>query len=96
MERMVGVKRERDGNSEDYEMMKRSTPLRRDPREDTNSMPLFLRKAHAVISNCPPDIGGWSASGDSFVIKEIERFAREIIPTTYKVLLFPFFLFIVF
>ena len=37
-----------------------------------------------LISNCPPDIGGWNEAGDAFVINDAERFSQEIIPTVYK------------
>jgi hypothetical protein len=41
-------------------------------------------QAHAVITACPPDIGGWSDDGESFIIKNVEVFARDVIPTAYK------------
>jgi hypothetical protein len=48
------------------------------------SQPLFLRKAFYMISNCDPNIAGWSKDGESFIVHDIERFAMEVIPTVYK------------
>ena len=63
-----------------YDM--RAAPRRR--KESTDEQPLFLRKAFAMISSCPPEIGGWSPVGETFLIKDPTRFAEEIIPTIYK------------
>ena len=49
-----------------------------------DQQPLFLKKAFNMISTCPPDIACWSDDGNSFVVKDPERMAAEIIPTVYK------------
>lgn len=49
-----------------------------------DSQPLFLRKAYNMISTCPPDIACWSEDGKSFIVKDPERMASDIIPTVYK------------
>ena len=48
------------------------------------SQPLFLRKAYNMISTCPQEIACWSEDGKSFIVKDPERMASEIIPTVYK------------
>ena len=45
---------------------------------------LFLMKAYHMISRCPSDIACWSEDGNSFIVKDPERMATEIIPTVYK------------
>jgi len=52
--------------------------------EEGTDQPLFLRKAYAMINSCPPEIGGWSAKGDSFYVKDVDAFASKVIPTFYK------------
>lgn len=44
----------------------------------------MCKQAHAVITSCPPEIGGWSEDGESFIIKDVDSFAKNIIPTAYK------------
>mmetsp|Transcript_16175 Transcript_16175/g.22282 ORF Transcript_16175/g.22282 Transcript_16175/m.22282 type:complete len:508 (-) Transcript_16175:1311-2834(-) len=66
----------------------RAAPRRRVTKEkdssESENQPIFLRKAYAMISNCPNDIGGWSDSGDTVIIKDVKRFEEQIIPTVYK------------
>jgi hypothetical protein len=64
----------------DYEM--RSAPRKR--VKDADEQPLFLRKAYAMISSCPPEIGGWSEKGETFIVKDVKAFSDKIIPTVYK------------
>ena len=49
-----------------------------------DQQPLFLKKAYNMISTCPSDIACWSEDGNSFIVKDPERMATEIIPTVYK------------
>ena len=49
-----------------------------------DDQPVFLRKAFAMVTNCPADIGGWSPNGDTVLVKDVDRFASEVIPTSFK------------
>jgi hypothetical protein len=78
----------------------RATPRRRSKAENGDDQPIFLKKAFAMISNCPKDIGlsshryfdrvsifftgGWSEDGETVVIRDVKRFEETIIPTMYK------------
>mmetsp|Transcript_1038 Transcript_1038/g.2012 ORF Transcript_1038/g.2012 Transcript_1038/m.2012 type:complete len:460 (+) Transcript_1038:88-1467(+) len=53
-------------------------------KDDDQASPVFLTKAFTMISSCPPEIGGWSAKGDSIIIRDTQQFAEKIIPTAYK------------
>jgi hypothetical protein len=46
--------------------------------------PLFLRKTYQMLENCPADIAGWSEKGDSFMIKDPDRFAQTVIPQYFS------------
>lgn len=48
------IKEEKDASSK-FEM--RAPPRRRAKGEDLEEQPVFLRKAYAMISSCPPEIG---------------------------------------
>jgi len=66
-----------------YDM--RAPPRRRIKNEDAaDDQPVFLRKAFAMITSCPPDIGGWSQKGDTVIIKDVKLFSDRVIPTAYK------------
>jgi hypothetical protein len=41
-------------------------------------------QAYDMITNCPSEIGGWSIEGTSFLVRDVDRFAAEVIPTAYK------------
>ena len=53
-------------------------------KDEESGQSLFLTKAHALISSCPAEIGGWTDDGSSFVIHDVDLFAKTIIPTVYK------------
>jgi hypothetical protein len=57
---------------------------RRKKDNHVDSQPLFLRKAFHMITNCPEEIAGWSTDGDSFIVRDVDKFAAEVIPTVYK------------
>lgn len=46
----------------------------------TNPTPIFLKKTYKMIDSCDPDIAGWSPDGLSFIVKDTEIFASDIIP----------------
>ena len=62
----------------------RALPRKRKEIEEDDQQPLFLRKVFSMISTCPPEIGAWSDHGETFVIKDSDRFSTEIIPTAFK------------
>lgn len=62
----------------------RAPPRRRTKGDEPEDQPLFLRKAFAMISSCPPEIGGWSEKGDTVIIRDVKQFAEKVIPTAYK------------
>ena len=37
-----------------------------------------------MIDRCDPDIATWSASGDNFVVKNVEKFASAVLPLYFK------------
>jgi len=46
--------------------------------------PIFLRKTYHMIDTCDPAIASWSEEGDTFVVKDTEKFASDIIPQFFK------------
>jgi hypothetical protein len=44
----------------------------------------FLSKTFHMIDNCPTDIATWSNSGDSFTIKDVQRFEKECLPKYFN------------
>jgi len=61
----------------------RALPRRR--KGDNEEKPtLFLQKAFSLVESCPVDIACWSKVGDTFVIKNTDKFSKEIIPKWYK------------
>ena len=55
------------------------------PKRDTErDIPVFLAKTYAMIDAATGDIVGWSPSGDSFIIRDCDRFTEEVIPRFFK------------
>ncbi len=50
----------------------------------SRDQPLFLRKTYQMLEASPPDIAEWSAKGDSFTIKDPDRFAQTVIPQYFS------------
>ena len=46
----------------------------------TNPTPIFLKKTYIMVDSCDPDICAWSADGMSFIVKDPDKFASDIIP----------------
>eukprot|EP00551_Chaetoceros_affinis_P008117 CAMPEP_0203683550 /NCGR_PEP_ID=MMETSP0090-20130426/47577_1 /ASSEMBLY_ACC=CAM_ASM_001088 /TAXON_ID=426623 /ORGANISM="Chaetoceros affinis, Strain CCMP159" /LENGTH=669 /DNA_ID=CAMNT_0050552699 /DNA_START=382 /DNA_END=2392 /DNA_ORIENTATION=+ len=53
-------------------------------KKDGNDAPVFLKKTYHMIDSCEPSIGSWSDDGDSFLVKDPDKFAKEIIPQFFK------------
>ena len=49
-----------------------------------DQQPLFLRKTYQMLETCPQGIACWSEGGDSFMIKDPDRFAAEVIPQYFS------------
>jgi len=50
----------------------------------SEAVPLFLRKTYHMIDTCDPKIASWADDGLTFFIKDIEKFASEIIGQFFK------------
>ena len=46
--------------------------------------PLFLRKTYQMLESSPKAIAAWSVKGDSFLIKDPDRFAQTVIPQYFS------------
>lgn len=55
----------------------------RDGEED-EKVPIFLRKTYHMIDTCDTKVAAWSEDGLSFVVKDPEKFAAEIIPQFFR------------
>jgi hypothetical protein len=47
-------------------------------------VPIFLKKTYHMINTCDPDIATWSDDGLTFVVKDPESFASDVIPQFFK------------
>jgi len=47
-------------------------------------IPVFLQNTYRMIDTTDPDIATWSADGTTFLIKDPERLASEVIPLFFK------------
>merc|ERR1719223_96121 len=61
---------------------KTSTKLKSCPKQ--HQLPLFLSKTYHMIDRCDPDIATWSATGDNYVVKNVEKFASSFLPLYFK------------
>mmetsp|Transcript_19727 Transcript_19727/g.29199 ORF Transcript_19727/g.29199 Transcript_19727/m.29199 type:complete len:202 (-) Transcript_19727:1-606(-) len=66
----------------DYTM--RAQPRRRKESSSKGDEPVFLRKTYDMINSCDDDLACWSEKGDTFIIKNPDKFASEVIPTFFK------------
>lgn len=53
-------------------------------KKKTVDCPIFLQKTYHMIDSCDSNIASWSDSGDTFVVKDPEIFAKNIIPQFFK------------
>jgi len=44
----------------------------------------FLTKSYHMIDQCDPEIAGWSTSGDSFTVRDVESFERQVLPQYFN------------
>ncbi|KAL7478558.1 hypothetical protein ACHAW6_004318 [Cyclotella cf. meneghiniana] len=49
-----------------------------------DDVPVFLQKTYHMIDECNPRIASWSDDGLTFIVKDPELFASEIIPQYFK------------
>eukprot|EP00541_Cyclophora_tenuis_P014749 CAMPEP_0116557542 /NCGR_PEP_ID=MMETSP0397-20121206/9299_1 /TAXON_ID=216820 /ORGANISM="Cyclophora tenuis, Strain ECT3854" /LENGTH=370 /DNA_ID=CAMNT_0004083013 /DNA_START=117 /DNA_END=1229 /DNA_ORIENTATION=- len=49
-----------------------------------HQLPMFLSKTYHMIDRCDPSIATWSPTGDNFVVKNVEKFASNILPMYFK------------
>mmetsp|Transcript_15655 Transcript_15655/g.20407 ORF Transcript_15655/g.20407 Transcript_15655/m.20407 type:complete len:405 (+) Transcript_15655:136-1350(+) len=52
--------------------------------EPSQEVPIFLRKTYHMIDTCDPTIACWSEDGETFVVKDPEKFECSIIPQFFK------------
>lgn len=54
-------------------------------RKGGDECPIFLRKTYLMVDTCNQEVASWSSDKEtSFVVKNPERFASEIIPQYFK------------
>lgn len=53
-------------------------------KDKGENAPIFLRKTYHMIDTCDPNVATWSDDGLTFVVKDTERFASEIIGQFFK------------
>lgn len=53
-------------------------------RKEVKDEPIFLRKTYEMINSCEDVHAAWTAAGDTFVIKDPDTFANEVIPLFFK------------
>merc|ERR1719498_364443 len=44
----------------------------------------FLTKTFHMIEQCDPSVASWSADGKSFVIRDVDSFAKDVLPLYFK------------
>lgn len=49
-----------------------------------DEIPVFLKKTFHMINSCDPDIATWSEDGYTFIVKDPDTFASDIIPQFFK------------
>mmetsp|Transcript_10780 Transcript_10780/g.15884 ORF Transcript_10780/g.15884 Transcript_10780/m.15884 type:complete len:357 (-) Transcript_10780:3067-4137(-) len=49
-----------------------------------HQLPMFLSKTYHMIDRCDSTIATWSPSGDNFVVKNVEKFASNVLPMYFK------------
>lgn len=49
-----------------------------------DEVPVFLKKTWAMINTCDPEIATWSQDGLTFIVKDPDTFASNVIPQFFK------------
>jgi len=49
-----------------------------------HQLPMFLSKTYHMIDRCDPSVATWASNGDSFVVKNVDRFASGVLPMYFK------------
>lgn len=52
--------------------------------DQTPDIPIFLRKTYHMIDTCDQSVACWSEDGETFVVKDPEKFEKQIIPQFFK------------
>jgi len=55
----------------------------RKAKKNPDEAPLFLQKTYQMVDTSPQDIVGWTETGETFVVKNLEEFCN-LLPTFYK------------
>jgi len=63
---------------------KRAHDVMMKKKKEAADCPIFLRKTYHMIDTCIASVGSWAEDGETFVIKDPEKFAKEIIPQFFK------------
>lgn len=63
---------------------KPSTGKNRKKKTKSVDCPIFLQKTYAMINDADPEIASWSTDGMTFVVKDPEVFASNVIPQYFK------------
>jgi hypothetical protein len=53
-------------------------------KDTSDNVPVFLKKTYLMIDTCDATIATWSDDGLSFVVKDTEKFASQIICQFFK------------
>lgn len=61
-----------------------TTTMKNNNNEPPQEVPIFLRKTYHMIDTCDPAIACWSEDGETFVVKDPEKFETTIIPQFFK------------
>ncbi len=64
-----------------YDGQVRAAPRHR--KRDTET-PVFLVKTFQMVDTCVPHIAAWSENGETFIVKDPDLFASEVIPQFFK------------
>lgn len=54
------------------------------PSDIPEQVPMFLRKTYHMIDSCDPSIACWSEDGETFIVKDPNKFETQIIPQFFK------------
>eukprot|EP00526_Cylindrotheca_closterium_P009703 CAMPEP_0113653164 /NCGR_PEP_ID=MMETSP0017_2-20120614/28421_1 /TAXON_ID=2856 /ORGANISM="Cylindrotheca closterium" /LENGTH=433 /DNA_ID=CAMNT_0000566115 /DNA_START=57 /DNA_END=1358 /DNA_ORIENTATION=- /assembly_acc=CAM_ASM_000147 len=52
--------------------------------DQAQDIPIFLRKTYHMVDTCDPTVACWSEDGETFVVKNPEKFEKQIIPQFFK------------